>query len=293
MFFEKYNDKKDGVIRGFDMHSPAVRFACVLIMLFCLIIVICAIFPIVWVFLASFKDIKEFNTNVSILPKSYDFSLLSQTWKQLNFLNSYKNSLIVVCGSVVCAVFFNGLLAYALAILKPKGHNIVMMLLMFSMLIPSSTNTIALFKNINSLGLSGSFLPLCLSSGASAFNVIMFKQFFEGIPGELLDAARLDGCGALKVFSVIVLPLSKPIIAVIAIFAITGSWSDFLLPYLVLNGSGKETVMVTLFRFKDLATMTAVNILRACMFAIIPPTILFVFFQKQITDGAMAGAVKG
>lgn len=189
--------------------------------------------------------------------------------------------------------FFNGLLAYSLAIIKPKGYNLVMMLLMFSMLIPSSTNIIALFKNINALGLNGSFLSLWLACGASAFNVIMFKQFFEAIPSELLDAARLDGCGALKEFSVIVLPLSKPIIAVIAIFAMTSSWSDFLLPYLVLNGSGKETVMVSLFRFKDIATMTAVNILRACMFSIIPPTILFVIFQKQITDGAMTGAVKG
>ena len=86
--------------------------------------------------------------------------------------------------------------------------------------------------------------------------------------------------------------LSKPIISVVAIFAITASWSDFLLPYLVLNGTDKVTVMVKLFSFKDTPT-DAVSVLRASFFAIIPPTILFAIFQKQITDGAATGAVKG
>ena len=88
------------------------------------------------------------------------------------------------------------------------------------------------------------------------------------------------------------IPLSKPIIVVVAIFAVTAAWSDFLLPYLVLQGSGKETVMVKLFSFKDTPT-DAVSVLRAALFAIIPPTIIFAIFQKQITDGAAMGAVKG
>lgn len=292
MFFDKYNEKKDGVIRGYDMHSTSVKILAVVIMVVCFLIVIACLFPVVWVFLASFKDIKEFNTQVSILPSSLDFSKLKKTWDQLKFMKFYKNSLYSVAGSVVAAVIFNGLLAYALAILKPKGYKIVTTIVMWSLLIPATTNIIAVFKNVNALGLNKTFWPLWLAFGANSFYIVLFKEFFEGLPSELMEAARLDGCGILKVFTKIVLPMSRPIIMVVVIFAVTAAWSDFLLPYLVLNGSGHETVMVKLFAFKDTPT-DAVSVLRACLFAIIPPTILFVIFQKQITDGAAAGAVKG
>lgn len=292
MFFDQYNNKKDGAIRGFDMHSVKTKILCIFIVILCLLIVITCIFPAIWVLLAGFKDIKEFNTSATIFPKSYDFSKLKKTWDDFKFIKFYMNSLITVTGSTVCAVIFNGLLAYSLAILKPKGHKIAMGLVMWSLLIPSTTSIVALFRNINLIGLNQSFIPLWLTFGANAFYVVLFKEFFEEMPGELLEAARLDGCGVIQVFVRIMLPLSKPIVMVVAIFAVTASWSDFLLPYLILNGSGKETVMVKLFSFKDTPT-NAVSVLRAALFSIIPPSILFFIFQKQITDGATAGAIKG
>lgn len=292
MFFDQYNNKKDGAIRGFDMHSVKTKILCIFIVILCLLIVITCIFPAIWVLLAGFKDIKEFNTSATIFPKSYDFSKLKKTWDDFKFIKFYMNSLITVTGSTVCAVIFNGLLAYGLAILKPKGHKIAMGLVMWSLLIPSTTSIVALFRNINLIGLNQSFIPLWLTFGANAFYVVLFKEFFEEMPGELLEAARLDGCGVIQVFVRIMLPLSKPIVMVVAIFAVTASWSDFLLPYLILNGSGKETVMVKLFSFKDTPT-NAVSVLRAALFSIIPPSILFFIFQKQITDGATAGAIKG
>ena len=162
----------------------------------------------------------------------------------------------------------------------------------WSLLIPGTVSIVAVFRNINLVGLNKSFVPLWLAFGANAFYVVLFKQFFEEIPKELVEAAELDGCGVWRMFVTIMLPLSKPIISVVAIFAITAAWSDFLLPYLVLNGTDKVTVMVKLFSFKDTPT-DAVSVLRASFFAIIPPTILFTIFQKQITDGAATGAVKG
>lgn len=288
MFFKKYFEKRDGAIRGYDMHSPKSRVLSVVIMIICMLMVVIALFPVVWVFLASFKDLKDFTRNVTIIPQKFDFEGVKKTWDQLKFAKYYMNSLILVAGSVVCAIIFNGLMAYGLAILKPKGYQVVQALVMWSLLIPSTASIVALFRNITLLGFSKSFLPLWLSYGANAFWVVLFKEFFEELPGELVEAARLDGCGPLQVFTKLILPLSKPIIMVVAIFAVTAAWSDFLLPYLLKV----ETVMVKLFSFKDTPT-NAVSMLRAVMFAIIPPTILFVLFQKQITDGAAAGAVKG
>ncbi len=292
MFFDKYRKKEDGTIRFYDLNSSGTRILCIIIFILCIGIIIVSLFPPVWVFLASFKDIKEFRRNPTILPEHYNLQVFIKTWNDLKFVKYYINSFISVAGSVISAVIFNGLLAYGLAIIKPRGHKIVFGLVMWSLLIPATTSIVALFVNINRIGLNQSFIPLWLSLGANAFYVVLFKQFFEGLPRELVEAAKLDGCGYLQTFSKIILPLSKSIVMVVIIFAINAAWSDFLLPYLVLNGSGKETVMVRLFLFRT-SNATDVEVLRAVAFSIIPPVILFIIFQKQITEGAAAGALKG
>lgn len=292
MLFNSYKNKKDGAIRGYDIQTPRVRVLAAVIMLLCFVIVGICIFPALWVILAGFKDIKEFMRSAAIWPTSFDFEKFRVTWKAFKFEKYYLNSVISVTGSTVCAIIFNGLLAYGFAILKPKGYKVAWALVMWSLLIPATTSIVAVMRNISLIGLKGSFLPIWLAFGANAFYVVLFKEFFESLPSELLEAAKLDGCGVLQVFIRIMMPLSRPIIMVVAIFAVTAAWSDFILPYLVLNGSGKETVMVKLFAFKDTPT-DAVSVLRAVVFSIIPPTILFTLFQKQITDSAAAGAIKG
>ena len=196
-------------------------------------------------------------------------------------------------GGVVCAVFFNGMLAYVLGILKPKGHKLIFALVMWSMLIPPTTSFVALFINIKKIGLTGSFIPLWLSMGANAYWVILFKQFFEALPKDFLEAARLDGCSSLQVFTRIILPLSKPIVVVVAIFAVTAAWSDFLMPFLLLSGTDKETIMVKLYSFQTSIKTNQIDIIRAVLYSIIPPTILFAVFQKQIMGGVMSGGIKG
>jgi len=291
MFFDKYRKKEDGAIRYYDLHSTRTKILCIVIILICVGIVIVSIFPPVWVFLASFKDIKEFRRNPTIFPKTYDFQVFVTTWNQLKFMKYYINSFIVVTGSVISAIIFNGLLGYGLGIVKPKGYKILFGLVMWSLLIPATTSVVALFVNINKIHLTNTFIPLWFSIGANAFYVVLFKQFFESLPKELIEAAKLDGCGLLRIFVKIVLPLSKSIVMVIVIFSINAAWSDFLLPYLVL-GPEKATIMVRLFMFRVSSTAD-VAVLRAVAFSIIPPIILFLVFQKQITEGAVNGALKG
>ncbi len=293
MFYDKYEQKKEGAIRFYDLSSTSARIACAVIFLICLLMVAVAVFPAVWVFLSGFKDIKEFRRVPSVLPAAFDFDRYLKTWNDLKFARFYLNSLISVAGSAVCAVLFNGLLAYGLAVLRPRGHRVVLGLVLWSLLIPPTTGIVALYVNINRLGMGGSFLPLWLSMGANAFWVLLFMQFFETIPRDYLEAAQLDGCTDFKIFMSILMPLSKPIVSVVAIFAVTAAWSDFLLPYLILAGSDKETVMVRLFAFRTNIRTTDVDILRAILFSIIPPTILFAAFQKQITNGIAAGGIKG
>ena len=232
-------------------------------------------------------------STTQILPKEPDWAGWLKTWNDIGFTKYYINSGISVLGSVVCAVFFNGMLAYVLAVLKPAGHKIVLGLVMWCLLIPPTTSFVALFVNLKKIGLTGSFIPLWLTMGANAYWVILFKNYFEGLPKDFLEAARLDGCSDFQVFTKIVLPLSKPIMVVIVIFAICAAWSDFLMPYLLLNGTAKETVMVKLYSFQNSIKTNQIDIIRAVLYSIIPPTILFAIFQKQIMGGVMSGGIKG
>lgn len=292
-FFSNYQRKEDGTIRFYDVKSKKTKFWVVLIYIACFTIALVALFPVFWLICSSLKNLTEYLSTTQILPQNADWTGWVKTWNDFGFTKYYINSGIAVAGGVICAVFFNGLLAYVLAILKPTGYKIVLMLVMWCLLIPPTTSFVALFVNIKNLGLTNSFIPLWLNMGANAYWVVLFKNYFESLPKDYIEAARLDGCGSFGVFTRIVLPLSKPIIVVVAIFAVTAAWSDFLMPYLLLRGTEKETVMVKLFSFYDSIKTNQVDIIRAVLYSVIPPTIVFALFQKQIMGGVMNGGIKG
>ncbi len=284
---------RTGVIREYDMHTPGVKAGLVVIYAICIVMVIVSFFPILWVVLAGFKDLKEYMSSTAILPQSFDFTGYVKTWTQLDIVKNYLNSLYVAAGSVVCALVFNGLLAYGLSILKPKGHKIIQKLVMFSLLMPATISIVPLFMNIQNLGLGGFFTPLWLQCGASAVYVVLFMQFFESIPYSIIEASRIDGCSPLQTFFRIVLPLSKPICVVIAIFAVNAAWSDFLLPYLVLGNGPWQTVMVRLFVFSTQQTINYDALMRSVVFSMIPPIVLFIVFQKKLTQNIVTAGIKG
>lgn len=306
MLFEKLRTKSDGVIRAYDLEKPRIKLFYGFLTLICVLAVIISILPLVWLILGGFKTIQEFTRGVktvgadgknvfvmTFLPQSFSLEGYIDTWQRLKFFRYYINSFIVVLGSMVCALLFNGLMAYGIARLKPRGYKLAYGLVMGSLLLPSTTSIIPLFININNIGLNGSFIPLWLAVGASAFYVVLFKNFYEEMPDSLLEAARLDGCTNLSLFFRIVVPLSMPINMVVLIYAVNGAWSDFLLPYLLLNNSPLETVMVRLFTFRTSNQITAIEVMRALVFSILPPIALFIIFQRQITSNVMAAGIKG
>lgn len=289
----KLQEKNNGVIRQFDLKRPIVKFGYWVAFVVCVIILIVCLAPIIWVFLASFKNIQEFVTTPTLLPHTWDISKFFDTWNELNFVHFYINSLIVVVGSVICALVFNGLLAYGLSKIKPKGSSIIYYLVLWSMMIPATTAVAPLFLNITKIGLNNSFVPLWFAMGANAFFVILYKNFFDDFPMSLIEAARIDGCSNLKIFFQIVMPLSAAINMVIVIYAINGAWSDFLLPYLLLGQGDKMTVMVRLFEFRTTLFTNDVTEIRAVVFSLIPPVILFIIFQKRIVESITVAGIKG
>ena len=284
---------RTGIIRDFDSKTIGAKIGIVIIYMICILIVVISLFPIFWVIMAGFKNLKEYMSSTSLLPKMFDFSQYSKTWTQLNVMRNYLNSTFVIAGSVVCALVFNGLLAYGLAILKPKGYKVISNMVMISLLIPATISIVPLYMNIQKLHLGDFFTPLWLAAGANAVFVVLFRQFFESLPSSIIEASKIDGCSQLQTFFMIVLPLSKPICVVVAIFAINAAWSDFLLPYLVLGQSEWQTVMVRLFIFSTQQTINYDDLLRSVVFSMIPPIILFFIFQKSLTENIVTAGIKG
>ena len=284
---------RTGIIRDFDSKTAGIKIGLVIVYLVCALIVIVSVFPLFWVSMAGFKDLKEYMSSASVLPRAYDFSRYVKTWSQLNIVRNYLNSFYSILGSVACALIFNGLLAYGLAILKPRGYTVLSKLVMFSLLIPATISLVPLFMNIQRYNLGGFFTPLWLAAGANAFYVILFRQFFESLPSSIIEAGRIDGCSQLQTFYKIVLPLSKPICVVVVIFTVNGAWSDFLLPYLVLGQGKWQTVMVRLFIFSTQQTINYDDLMRSVVFSMIPPIILFFVFQKKLTENIVTVGIKG
>jgi multiple sugar transport system permease protein len=282
-----------GVLREFDMQRLNVRVTYTAIYAVCLLFLVACFFPLVWVVLSSFKNIQEFVKDTRILPKTYQFAAFTKTWKSLRFSHYYINSGLSVLGSVVCAVVFNGLFGFVLAKVKPAGSKIIEALVMWGLLIPTTTSIVPLFMNLAKIGLTGSFVPLWLSMGANAFYVVLFRNFFDSLPQSYIEAAKIDGASDISIFLRIAVPLSKSIIMVVVLYAITAAWSDFLLPFLLLQNTPFETVMVKLFSLMRGAKINDVEMLRAIVFAIIPPIILFILFQKQITQVTIQSGIKG
>ena len=267
-------------------------YGCMIALL--LIFVIIALLPIIWLFVSSFKTPKEINaSNYKLLPESWDFAQFIELWKQCGLTDIYINTLVAVIGAVICAVVFNSLLAYVIAILRPKGSKVIHVMVLLAYMIPSALAIYPLILSIDRLNLLGTYLPLWFVFGANAYYYMLFKNYFEKLPESLIEAARIDGLSDFKVFFKIVLPLAKPMIGVIAIFAMTAAYSDFLLPYLVIGQGGPEnwTLMVAIYRYSATDEIRA-HILKLLIMSVIPQLIIFLIFQKQIMNNNVTGGMK-
>lgn len=294
---KKLTAKNSGILTAADYKKTGFRVLYGAIIFVLLVAVLTALIPVLWLFLSSFKDASELtSTPYHFFPKAFDIKKLAEVWNMLDFWKYFLNTVIVVIGAVICSVLFNGLLAYAFAIVKPKGWKIFYALVMASYMIPAITSIVPLYNQIVNLGMINSYAPLWLMFGANAYYLMMFKNYFESLPKALFEAAEMDRCGKFKAFFKVVIPMSRPIIGVVAIFTMTAAWSDFLLPYLILQDENMMTVMVKIYNLQS--TMGSVQgfgpdkLLMILTISILPQIIIFALFQKQITGSSAAGAVK-
>lgn len=294
---KRLKNKSTGILIYSDYKKLGFRIVYWLILFLLFVAVLTALIPVLWLFLSSFKEASELtSTPYHLFPENFRISKLWEVWQSLNFGKYFLNTIIVVIGAVLCSVVFNGTLAYAFAIVKPKGYRFFYGLVLLSYMIPAITSMVPLFTAIVKLHLYNTYIPLWFMFGANAFYLIMFKNYFESLPPALFEAAEMDKCGKWRAFFKIVVPLSKPIIGVVSIFTMTAAWSDFLLPYLVLDDDSLKTIMVKIYNIQD--TMGTVmglgpdKLLMILSISILPQILIFAIFQRQITGSSAVGAVK-
>lgn len=295
----RFSKKNSGIINYQDLKGPKMKlFYWILFSLLVITAFVC-VAPPLWVLLSSLKDIKEFYAiPPTIIPRTFHPQKLIDSWNTLKFGGYYVNTFEVAAGTIASAILFNGLAGYVLSRLRPKGSKVILLVMLWTMMLPNSIAMVPLFKTFLKLpllhiSLINTYWPMWLMAGANAFYVLMFKSFFDGIPMTLVEAARLDGCDNLGIFRKVILPLSKPILMVVLIFTLNGTWSDFFWPLLVLNNQEKYTVIVRIFQMRSTAGMSEDIIMSALTFAIVPPAILFIFFQKYIMQGFTMSGIKG
>ena len=294
----KFDGKMEGLLNAQDLKK--LRFRLLYWVFFiCLILVsIGCLAPAVWIFLSGFKDTQElYAMPPTLLPKAIRFSKIKDVWSMLNFSKYYMNSIFMLLGEWSFCIVFNGLAGYVLSRIRPKGSALVSTIVFWAMLLPTSVNMVPLFMSfvdvpLLHINITDSYMPMWLMAGANAFYILLFRSFFDDIPMSYIEAARINGCSALGIFTKIMLPLSKPIIMVVSIFTVTASWGSFLWPYLILKTPTAFPITVKVFELKR-SGITTDNYMLVLLLTIIPPTVFYAFFSKKIMGGMDMSGIKG
>ena len=245
-----------------------------------IIFAIISLFPIVYMIAWSFGPaIEAASTSYSIFPKSWSLD----SYKA--FLNFNQYSLRWLWNSVA---------GYAFAKIDFKGRKFLFYLVLMAMMIPYQVVQVPLYiLLVSKFQLTNSYISLILPGVCTSYNIFLAKQFFASIPTALIESAKLEGCNQFKIYRLIVLPLSKTILAVMAINTFLGSWNNFFWPFLVTSKDKMFTIQVGLKTFKFAnGTLLSPMMAGACISAV-PMFILFFSLQKYFLEGVTVGAVKG
>ena len=203
------------------------------------------------------------------------------------------NSILVAVIVTVLTVIVSSMAAYAMAKLRFKGRNALYLYFLIGILVPGEATIVPLFITANGLNLIDTYAGLILPTVAGSMNLIIMITFFESLPNELLEAAKIDGAGEVRVFFQIALPLSKTIFATVSIFAFVGSWNNYLWPLLCTMSEELYTLPIGIPTFAGTYTVDYVQPLTACLVAALPMIFIYILFERQIVAGITSGAIKG
>lgn len=264
------------------------------IILCCIILAAFFIFPILLLFINSFKSLKEIYISVLQLPKTLNLDNYISAFKELDYLNAIKNSLIITCTVTVANVICCSMAAWVLVRYKTKTSKLIFTIFSVAVLVPFQCVKLPLLAEMGKLNMINMPGLMLVNLGfGSSMSIILFHGFMKNVPVELEEAASIDGASQPRIFFTIVLPLIKGIAVTVAILNVMSLWNDYLLPSLTINRSGTQTLPLRTYLFFGAYTKKWNLGSAALVMAIIPVIIFYVLCQKHIIKGVTEGAVKG
>ncbi|WP_371484503.1 carbohydrate ABC transporter permease [Kitasatospora sp. NBC_00315] len=253
--------------------------------------------PLYWLFTGGLKSTQEvIQSPPTLFPSKIHWDTYSTAWHQLKMGRLLFNTVYYALGALAFQLVFDVAAAYSLSKLRPVLGNVILGMMLATLMIPSAVLIVPQYLTVLDLplvhvNLIGTPWAIWLPTVANAFNIFLLKRFFDSIPQDLLAAAAIDGASPLRTLRSIVLPMSKPILGVVSIFAVVNVWKDFLWPMLVEPNPADQTLNIGI---RSLATGLPQNVIIAALAIASAPTILvFLFFQRSIMSGLTSGGLKG
>ncbi|KOX26297.1 MULTISPECIES: carbohydrate ABC transporter permease [unclassified Streptomyces] len=253
--------------------------------------------PLYWLVSSGFKDAQEvIQTPPTLVPGSFEPENYSRAWEVMDLASLLFNTLYYAFGALAFQLVLDVAAAYSLSKLRPVFGKAILGMMLATLMIPATVLVVPQYLTVLDVpvierNLLNTPWAIWLPAVTNAFNIFLLKRFFDSIPKELLDAASMDGASPLRVLWSIVLPISRPILGVVSIFAVVGVWKDFLWPMLTLPDPSKQTLNVGIY---SLSNGVPVNVLIAALtIASVPTLLIFLVFQRNIMSGLTAGGLKG
>jgi multiple sugar transport system permease protein len=257
------------------------------------------IYPILWTVASSLKPEEEiFKNSASLIPSKLEWNNYLQGWAgfgEITFGTFFANSTFVTTFVVIGTLFSSSLVAFGFARLKFRLKPVLFICLLATIMLPSQVTLIPQYIMFHNLGWVNTYFPLIVPAfiGGIPFFIFLMIQFIKGIPRELDEAAVIDGCTTFGIFWRIILPLTRPALATVAIFSFYWTWDDFMTPLIYLNDPNLFTVSLGLRMFSDPSSVTAYGSLFSMSVAsLIPTFIIFLFFQKYLVEGISTTGIK-
>nr|WP_245528204.1 carbohydrate ABC transporter permease [Cellulomonas gilvus] len=232
---------------------------------------------------------------MAVFPHGPTLENVDQAWNRYHIGQYFLNTVWVAFGSWFVQVLVATTGGYVLSVLRPRWARALHWAVLTTLFVPAVVLLIPLYKIVVDppvgQSLIDNYLAVWLPAGASAFNVVLVARFFDSLPREVFEAARVDGAGPFRMFWSIVLPMSRPIVGVVSVFAVIASWKDFLWPFLVLKS---ETVKPLSVYLQSMANVDKGTLMAALAISTLIPVVMFLVFQRMFLRGAgLGGAVKG
>lgn len=266
----------------------------VLIYVFLIITAFAMIIPFLWMLSASIKLDKDvFAFPIDWFPKNPQWQNYVKIWTKIPLMTFVLNTAKLTVIVTILQLFTSSFAAYAFSKLRFKGRNVLFLGYIATIAMPWQVYMVPQFMMMRSFGLNNTHLAIICLQAFSAFGVFMMKQFYEGVPNELCEAARIDGMREYGIYAKIVLPLSKPAIATLTIFTFVNTWNDFLGPYLYLTKQKLKTIQIGLRMFIGQYSSEYGLIMAASVVALIPVLTVFLSLQKYFVEGVASSGLKG